>query len=199
LINKTPNSSADEVWEVTGMGTNHEIAVIAFFDNGHHLCSCRKLARQGILCVHFFAVLQRSHTPKFHIGLLPSRWYKDSALNEDLSNCAVICAEGEIQDTSASIFLTAIKQRWSNSIEQDLQQQRSKVQKFGEVWGKSREASLLSIELNDNQLNRFLTKLIAELREEKSKRAAANTNEVCFLFHLCICLFVKLIYYNEIS
>lgn len=184
---------AEEVWEVTGMGTPSEIAVIAFFDNGHHRCSCRKFTRQGIICVHFFAILQRSQTPKFHIGLLPSRWYKDSVLNEDLSNCAVLCAEGEICNTSASIFLNDIKQRQSNSIEQALQQQRSKVQKFGEVWGKSREASLLSVELNDNQLNRFLTKLIAELREEKSKRAAANTDEVCvycFLFALLVLHFL---------
>lgn len=145
------------------------------------------------MCSFFFAVLQRSHTPKFHIGLLPSRWYKDSALNEDLSNCAVLCAEGEIWDTSASIFLTNIKQKQSDSVEQTVQEQRSKVQKFGDVWGKSREASLLSVELNDNQLNRFLTKLIAELREEKSKHAA-NTAEVCDYCFIYTLLVFKLIY-----
>jgi hypothetical protein len=173
------------------MGTNSEIAVVAFSANGHHVCSCRKLSRDGIVCVHFFAVLQRSSLPKFHIGLLPSRWYRDSALGESISDFPVLHADGVVQDVAACIFLDVIRQKSLNAME-PAAQQRSKVQRFGEVWGKSREASLLSVELNDSRLNHFLTQLVAELREEKSKRGA---NKVC----KCDCLTVLVFIFSHLS
>src|SRR5437763_2232417 len=45
------------------------------------------LLHEGIACRHFFAILKYSKIAKFHISLIPIRWYQESKLvNNDINN-----------------------------------------------------------------------------------------------------------------
>ncbi|RHZ50855.1 hypothetical protein Glove_490g67 [Diversispora epigaea] len=48
--------------------------IILLSNNSHH-CSCLSLINREIVCRHYFQIMFRSPIAKFHIRLIPSRWY----------------------------------------------------------------------------------------------------------------------------
>jgi hypothetical protein len=79
LITDLDLSRIHELWRVSSINKKSEHFVV-FYDNSAHLCTCLTLINRGLVCRHFFATMLISPTAKFHIGLVPQRWYTDSSV-----------------------------------------------------------------------------------------------------------------------
>jgi len=75
-----------EAWTVKHfLGSKNQYLLV--LEDGLHVCSCMLLLHEGIACCHFFAILKYSKIAKFHISLIPIRWYQESKLvNNDINN-----------------------------------------------------------------------------------------------------------------
>src|SRR6266487_6803005 len=71
-INKDQISS---MWAVNVENKLVEKHFVILLTNGSHYCSCLSLINRGIVCRHYFQIMLRSPTAKFHLRLIPSRWY----------------------------------------------------------------------------------------------------------------------------
>src|SRR6185436_15332527 len=71
-----------ELWHVSSIDRKSKHFVI-LYDNAAHLCTCLTLINRGLVCRHFFAIMLISPIAKFHIQLVPQRWYTDSSVMEE--------------------------------------------------------------------------------------------------------------------
>src|SRR5579859_1570564 len=79
-----------EIWEVkvgNSLKGKHHVVLLK---NGAHLCSCLTIIRKGIVCRHYFQVMLCTQEARFHIRLIPSRWYQE---NKDVANEPFVVAD----------------------------------------------------------------------------------------------------------
>jgi hypothetical protein len=69
-INKDQISS---MWAVNVENKLVEKHFVILLINGSHYCSCLSLINRGIVCRHYFQIMLRSPTAKFHLRLIPSQ------------------------------------------------------------------------------------------------------------------------------
>src|SRR5260364_346044 len=67
-------SRIHEIWRVYTID-NKSVHFVILYDNSAHLCTCLTLINRGLVCQHFFAIMLVSEIAKFHIKLIPQRWY----------------------------------------------------------------------------------------------------------------------------
>src|SRR5437588_6620993 len=91
-----------ELWHVSSIDKKSEHFVV-LYDNAAHLCTCLTLINRGLVCCHFFATMLISPIAKFHIRLVPQRWYMDSSIMEEDSS---LHSEPMISATSDQEFGT---------------------------------------------------------------------------------------------
>jgi hypothetical protein len=91
-----------ELWHVSSIDKKSEHFVV-LYDNAAHLCTCLTLINRGLVCRHFFATMLISPIAKFHIRLVPQRWYMDSSIMEEDSS---LHSEPMISATSDQEFGT---------------------------------------------------------------------------------------------
>ncbi|CAG8826527.1 36842_t:CDS:2 [Gigaspora margarita] len=58
-------------------GLSHLENIVALLSDGTYLCTCMEMINKGIICHHFWHVMLYSIHAKFHISIIPTRWYKD--------------------------------------------------------------------------------------------------------------------------
>ena len=46
------------------------------FPSTHPICSCLMVIKKGIVCRHYFQIMLNTSEARFHIRLIPSRWYQ---------------------------------------------------------------------------------------------------------------------------
>ena len=81
-----------ELWRISSINKKSKHFIV-LYDNAMHLCTCLTLINHGLVCRHFFATMLVSSIAKFHIGLLPRRWYTNVSVMEadsTLSNVPAI-------------------------------------------------------------------------------------------------------------
>ena len=84
LIENIPHNSVQQVWKIIRhRGQKLKPQYIILLDDGSHLCTCLWLINRGIMCRHFFRVMSYSVNARFHISLIPRRWYKNSKYHID--------------------------------------------------------------------------------------------------------------------
>uniref|UniRef100_U9SVZ4 SWIM-type domain-containing protein n=1 Tax=Rhizophagus irregularis (strain DAOM 181602 / DAOM 197198 / MUCL 43194) TaxID=747089 RepID=U9SVZ4_RHIID len=95
-----------EIWKVESLlacsPTSCQYVVI--LKNGWHACTCLLLANSGVICHHYFKVMMESNFAKFHINMIPKRWYKEH-LQSDLmkiNNSPVVTLGNERLSRKAS-------------------------------------------------------------------------------------------------
>src|SRR5215469_2198905 len=96
LIENIPHDSIRQIWKVTrhrGQKTAPQYVIL--LDDGSHLCTCLWLINRGIVCRHFFRIMSYSTNAKFHISLIPQRWYNNKCNTEHKENIAPIYHIGE--------------------------------------------------------------------------------------------------------
>ncbi|RHZ59531.1 hypothetical protein Glove_363g42 [Diversispora epigaea] len=63
------------MWAITVENNLIEKHFIILLSNGSYHCSCLLLINRGFVYRHYFQIILRSSTAKFHLRLIPSRWY----------------------------------------------------------------------------------------------------------------------------
>uniref|UniRef100_U9UTA8 SWIM-type domain-containing protein n=1 Tax=Rhizophagus irregularis (strain DAOM 181602 / DAOM 197198 / MUCL 43194) TaxID=747089 RepID=U9UTA8_RHIID len=70
-----------EVWKIRRIeGLSCKENLVALFSDGTYICTCMETITKGIVCRHFWRVMLYSSNARFHISLIPARWYKDEIL-----------------------------------------------------------------------------------------------------------------------
>jgi hypothetical protein len=104
LLNNIEPSSIIETWRVRRIGgISQKSNMVVLLTDGTHLCTCMETVTKGIICRHFWRVMLYSSSAKFHISIIPTRWYKDSILvnlDMNLENSPILTA---IEPTDVSM------------------------------------------------------------------------------------------------
>ncbi|CAG8828698.1 3784_t:CDS:1, partial [Gigaspora rosea] len=94
-----------EIWEIVCHRCTKKNHIVLFNDHSH-LCTCLGLVRCGIVYQNFFRLLENSLYAKFHIMLIPRRWYKTKKQLEEMS---ILCQQpftDSIQESSEETVYT---------------------------------------------------------------------------------------------
>ncbi|CAB4384964.1 unnamed protein product [Rhizophagus irregularis] len=96
LLSGIEISNIIEIWRIRRIGgLLRKDNLVILLDDGTHLCTCLETITKGIICRHFWKVMLYSYLAKFHISIIPIRWYKDnilSNLNINLKNSPILTA-----------------------------------------------------------------------------------------------------------
>lgn len=121
LIETCGSSNVKEIWAVkvgNSVTTKHYIVLL---NNNAHICTCLMNIRKGIVCRHYFQVMLNNPEAKFHIRLIPSRWYQK---DKDASHEPFIVADKFHDGASTNatqeinvVYLSAIDKEREDSLD----------------------------------------------------------------------------------
>jgi len=164
-INKDQISS---MWAVNVENKLVEKHFVILLTNGSHYCSCLSLINRGIVCRHYFQIMLRSPTAKFHLRLIPSRWYYK---NKDPSKEPFLVASKFEAETSTHIipqynipFLTAIYETSQAFITRH--EQLSDIQLYGKIAGLTHKATMKAVKKRDIRIVHILENYLKNIDEE---------------------------------
>ena len=63
-----------DVWNKVHPSRPQHVIII---DDGSFICTCLLLVNNGLVCRHFFHLMTVEKMAKYHVSLIPSRWYKE--------------------------------------------------------------------------------------------------------------------------
>ncbi|CAG8678910.1 28796_t:CDS:2 [Gigaspora margarita] len=150
LLNGVEFSNIIELWRIRRIGglSYHE-NIVALLSDRTHLCTCMETITKGIICYHFWCVMLYSIHAKFHISIIPTRWYKDSIVDQldvNLKNSPVLFQKLEYNEIIRRT--TPLKNR------------------FGVAFSISKTAINIALETNsDEELIQMLKNFIAIKRQ----------------------------------
>jgi hypothetical protein len=75
MISDVDKEQIISMWSVAVGNKLIEKHFIILLANRSHYCSCLSLINRGIVCRHYFQIMLHDPIAKFHIRLIPSRWY----------------------------------------------------------------------------------------------------------------------------
>ncbi|GBC13105.1 hypothetical protein GLOIN_2v1812649 [Rhizophagus irregularis DAOM 181602=DAOM 197198] len=177
FLNGIDSINIIETWRIRRVGglSKRENLVI-LLDDGSHLCTCMESVTKGIICRHFWHVMLYSGIAKFHISIIPNRWYKDSILTNlegNVENLPILTAieSNDNSSSSSSYQINFILQNMrqfqglddNKSIHQQNTSQRNR---FGIAFSIAKTAVNIALETNsDCELIRLLKEFIASKHE----------------------------------
>ena len=77
LIEVCGSNNIKEIWAIevgNSLKAKHHVILLK---NDAHICSCLMVIRKGIVCRHYLRVMLNTCEARFHIRLIPSRWYQN--------------------------------------------------------------------------------------------------------------------------
>ena len=77
LLEVCGRDNVKEIWEIKVGNSLKAKHYVVLLKNEAHLCSCLMTIRRGIVCRHYFQIMLSTNEAKFHIRLIPSRWYQE--------------------------------------------------------------------------------------------------------------------------
>jgi hypothetical protein len=160
--------NVSEIWSVTVNNTTNVKHYIVLLMNNSYICTCLSIVQQGIVCRHYFQVMLTTNNAKFHIRLIPSRWYyKDlDGSREPFFTADKFCNENLVsiqQESSIHInYLCAFSQDNEDFLEKSLTVlQQKKI--YGELHGIYKKA--LQKALQNKAKSEQLIELLKEFTE----------------------------------
>ncbi|CAB4414328.1 unnamed protein product [Rhizophagus irregularis] len=171
-INKDQISS---MWAVNVENKLVEKHFIILLINGSHYCSCLSLINRGIICRHYFQIMLRSPAARFHLRLIPSRWYyrdKDPSKEQFLVASKF---ENEITPLIPQHnvpFLTAICKTSQEFITRH--EQLTDIQLYGKIAGLSHKATMKAVSKRDIRIIHILENYLKDVDEEQDEEQNEN-------------------------
>ena len=174
-----------EIWQVRSLLAHspNTYQYVIILRNGCHACTCLLLINSGVICRHYFKVMMESNHAKFHINMIPKRWYKKDLQSDltNINNSPVVTISSRYVDNSEEnqlidIDFTQTKAIFNRCYQPPaVQRQVSKKNEYAILTGLSRKASQLAIEDDDNGelkdfLNRYIKKRTKIREEQESNR-----------------------------
>jgi hypothetical protein len=168
MISDVDKEQITSMWAVAIENKLIEKHFVILLANGSHHCSCLSLINRGIICRHYFQIMLRNPTAKFHLRLIPSRWYYR---NMDASKEPFLVASKFEFETPPVIpqhnipFLTVIHQISQNSITQH--EHLTDIQLYGKITGLTHKATAKAIRKKDMQLISILENYLKDENDNK--------------------------------
>ncbi|PKY35732.1 hypothetical protein RhiirB3_504557, partial [Rhizophagus irregularis] len=106
----------------------------------------------------------------FHISMIPERWYQDAYQGMDLSqenNLVFAYEKGTTDNADSDNILLLRKEITIPKCAPILKKAIDKKTKYGRLWGMAREATLLALESNDNEMEVLLKEYINKRKRQR--------------------------------
>jgi len=166
-----------EVWKLHRVGgLSRKKNLVVLFRDGTHICTCMETITKGIICHHFWRVMLYSNAARFHISIIPIRWYKDEILmklDDALENSPILTAiesssEAATTLTSVDFTLQGLKYLQGSFYKENVQQVIPKRNRFGVAFSTAKTAINIALETgSDSELVKLLKDFI--LTKQRSR------------------------------
>src|SRR5256884_3202649 len=185
LVRYLNNATIREVWRVKTIEQNKEHFVV-ICDNANHLYTCMLLVTKGLVCRHFFTVMNNSETAMFHIGLISDRWYNKKALNYQKEPAVTICkkratncVDPVYEHQIAPDFDLLYDIRHTQAFSENAKQNLSHQAKYNQGFGYAKRVIGISLDMGcEDELNGILQSWIKEKEKERqSETLTCNSNK----------------------
>jgi hypothetical protein len=159
-----------EVWKIRRIGgISHKENLVVLFADGTHICTCMETITKGIICRHFWRVMLYSSAAKFHISIIPIRWYNDDILmklDNVLENSPVLTAikpstEAITTPLTVDFTLQILRDFQGSCHMEDAQRIIPQRNRFGVAFSTAKTAINIALETgSDNELVKLLKDFI---------------------------------------
>jgi len=180
MISEVNKDQITSMWSVNVENKLIGKHFIILLTNGSHHCSCLSLINRGIICRHYFQIMLHSPEAKFHVRLIPSRWYNK---NKDPSREPFLVAskfETEITPKTVQYdipFLNAIHQITPrDSITQH--ELLTDIQLYGKVSGLARKVTIKAVKERDLNIINILQDYLKNKEEQDENESADEDNNL---------------------
>jgi hypothetical protein len=166
ILEGVDTSSIIEVWKICRVGgLFRKDNLVVLFTDGTHICTCMEVITKGIICRHFWRVMLYSNEAKFHISIIPIRWYKDDILvelDDALKESPVLTAiETSTESTEVNFTLQSLRRFQGSCHKESTQQIIPRRNRFGIAFSTAKTAINIALETGcDNELVKLLKDFI---------------------------------------
>lgn len=173
------------IWRVTSLlaKSNNANHYVILLKDGSHVCTCLLLTNSGVICRHYFKVMMDSNDAKFHISLIPRRWYKEN-LQEDeqslIKSDIITLGNGLLEEKESEPKQFVIKFNQDSTFSQQYQdnytqKRHKKKNEYASIIGLAKASATISIEIGDCQrLKKLLSDYHTELLKIKEEQQASK-------------------------
>lgn len=176
LLENMDLSKVIEVWRIRRIGgLSRKDNLVVLFIDGTHICTCMETITKGIICRHFWRVMLYSDMARFHISIIPIRWYKDDILTKldtSLNNTPVLTAIGPSTNNTMEAFqidftLQSLRCFQGSDHKDNIQHIIPRRNRFGIAFSTAKTAINIALETKSDG---ELVQLLKEFIEAKQKR-----------------------------
>ncbi len=180
MISDVNRDQISSMWAVNVENKLVEKHFVILLTNGSHHCSCLSLINRGIICRHYFQIMLRSSAAKFHLRLIPSRWYyKD----KDPSKEPFLVAN-KFEDETTLItpqynvpFLTAICEKSQDFTTRH--EQLTDIQLYGKIAGLTHKATMKAVKKRDIRIVHILENYLKDVDDdEQNEEQSKSINNI---------------------
>ena len=186
VITELNREDIKQIWKVSSLlaknnNTNHYVILLK---DGSHICTYLLLINSEVICRHYFKVMMDSNYAKFHISLIPKRWYKENLQEDEESiiKSDIVTLGSYLEDNvniSEQQFI--IKFNQENSVfsqqyqDNNTQRRYKKKNEYASIIGLAKASATISIELDDYQrLKKLLSDYHTELLQIKEQQQVSR-------------------------
>src|SRR5438876_1435985 len=182
LIAGLDQTRIHEIWRVISIDKKSKHFIV-LYDDTMHLCTCLTLINHGLVCRHFFAIMLVSSIAKFHIGLVPRRWFTDASVMEADSTLSCIPAISVASDNEfgavehiVEVNLSHLEGiRGHHVFTKEVYQEMTRKQQWGKGFGMMKKTLNLAIETGRvEELYEIHERLAKELESEMTQIVQGN-------------------------
>ena len=185
-----------QVWKVSSLlaKSNNAHHYVILLKDGWHICTCLLLINSGVICRHYFKVMMDSNDAKFHISLIPRRWYKENLQDDEqnlIKSDVITLGSGLVEEVNGSEqFVIKFNQGESIFFQQYqdnyTQKRYKKKNEYASIIGLAKASATISIEVGDHQrLKKILSDYHNELLQIKEEQQACRRLQVIENRQLC--------------
>ncbi|CAB4421031.1 unnamed protein product [Rhizophagus irregularis] len=170
LIEVSGRDNVKEIWAVRVGNSLIAKHYVILLKNDAHMCSCLMVIRKGVVCRHYFQVMLNTCEARFHIRLIPSRWYQK---DKDASHEAFIVADkfqngmstNAIQENNVE-YLCAIDKEKEDLLEHRMNLLDEKIM-YGTLHGTYKKALRKALQTKTDSLR--LIEILEDFANEDSE------------------------------
>ena len=178
LIEVCGSNNIKEIWAIEVENLLKAKHHVILLKNDAHICSCLMVIRKGIVCRHYLRVMLNTCEARFHIRLIPSRWYQK---DKDASHEPFVVADKFHDNTSTNAiqennisYLSAIDKEKEDLLDRRMNLLDEKVM-YSTLHGTYKRALQKALQTKSRSLR--LIEILEEFADEDSEFEDEGSNE----------------------
>src|SRR5215469_18322523 len=145
LLTKLGDDKVASVFDVWNAANPRQLQHIIILKDGSFICTCLLLVNSGVVCRHFFHLMTVEKECKYHVSLIPTRWYKEELQNATTSEPFVFAntinqqleAEDITEEPKLDTYMVDVQSLFPSMAfaSRPAPSELSRMQKYGELNG----------------------------------------------------------------